>query len=176
MKALLLGRFQPFHLGHLSELREVDGMKDKLSLEKIIIGIGTNGGVDKRHPFDYETIKEMIMPEAQKLRIEVVFYRIPDINDPANYAKHVEKITGCTENDTLIVSGNVYTLACFTDHDRKYQTYTQKKAIVHGIAINATAVREMMVCDDNWKEYVPESTVKVIEKINGTEKLKQFYR
>jgi nicotinamide-nucleotide adenylyltransferase len=172
MKALIIGRFQPFHLGHLGILNEVD----TLGLDEIILGIGTNGGQDKRHPFDYQSVRDMIAPEAEKLATHVEIYRIPDIYDPKNYAKHVENITGCTEKDTIVVSMNPNTVSCFTGFGNNYQTYTQQRVKVKGLEISATAVRDMITNDGPWKEYVPESTKKVIEKTNGAERLKEIYR
>lgn len=57
MNGLLIGRFQPFHMGHLS------AVKFALSqVEKLWIGIGSsNKSHEKRNPFTADERKEMIL-------------------------------------------------------------------------------------------------------------------
>ena len=57
MNGLLIGRFQPFHLGHL------DALKFALSkVEKLWIGIGSsNKPNQKQNPFSADERKQMIL-------------------------------------------------------------------------------------------------------------------
>ena len=52
---LLIGRFQPFHNGHLYLIKEA-----LQSVDRLIIGIGSSNVQNEDNPFDYETRKEMI--------------------------------------------------------------------------------------------------------------------
>lgn len=172
MKALVIGRFQPVTLGHVAMLQETDS----LQLEKILLGIGTNG--DERtptNPFSFDEVKQMWLPELKKLTTDVEIYRIPDINNPPLYAAHVEQITGCNEKDTVVVSDNDYTIDCFRNHGKNYQIHRQKQCIpFNGGYISATKVRQMLVQGAEWQTYVPESTRLIIERINGKRILREF--
>ena len=161
MKALVIGRFQPVHLGHVALLEGIDSM----GLEKILLGIGVEGkGRTERNPFHYQEIKEMLEPVVAKLETPVEMYPIPDIHDSANYAVHVETITGCSENDTIVVSGNEYTLDCFTNYGKNYQTGSiEKRVPVETGYICATKVRECIRTGGPWRDYVPKTTEKFIE-------------
>jgi nicotinamide mononucleotide adenylyltransferase len=172
MNGLVIGRFEPVHYGHVEFLKEVD----KMQLEKIILGIGEEGiGRTPWNPFTYEEVKQMWLPELGKLTTDVELYKIPDINDGQHYASHVEKITGCNEKDTLILSGNGATLDCFTNHGKNYKTHSvgYKIPTVDGY-LCATKIRDMICKDKDWQRYVPESTKKVIEAVDGVNIIKNM--
>ena len=64
MNGLLIGRFQPFHLGHLEALQFASSKVDKLW-----VGLGSsNKPVDKDNPFTAEQRKEI--RRRPHLRIE----------------------------------------------------------------------------------------------------------
>jgi nicotinamide-nucleotide adenylyltransferase len=57
MNGLLIGRFQPFHLGHLEALQFALSKVDKLW-----VGLGSsNKSIEKNNPFTAEQRKEMIL-------------------------------------------------------------------------------------------------------------------
>ena len=166
MQGLIIGRFQPVHNGHVELLKEVDEM----GLEKLILGIGEEGkGRNPRNPFYFDEITQMWLPELKKLATPAELYKIPDIGDDEDYAAYVEKITSCNEQNTILVSGNDYTVDCFTNYGRNYKTKTPTRQIQleNKDYLCATRIRQWMANDGLWKEYVPESTAYVIEKTNG---------
>ena len=76
-KALILGRFQPLHLGHLNIIHEV--MKEGLLP---IIGIGSSQeGNTANNPFTSKERMEMIITIMDGLGTAYEIYNIPDIND-----------------------------------------------------------------------------------------------
>ncbi len=172
MNALIIGRFQPVHNGHVELLRKVDSM----GLEKILLGIGIEGkGRTPRNPFSYDEISQIWLSEIEKLKTKVELYAIPDINDNTRYASHVERITGCSEEDTVVVSGNGYTVDCFTNHGKNYRTHSVGKSVPLGNGyLCATQIREWMLYDGPWRQYVPKSTKDVMEKIDGEQIIKEL--
>ena len=165
MKALVIGRFQPVHKGHIKLVKEAE----EFGLEKLVIGIGVEGnGRTERNPFQYDEVKQMWLPELEKLETPAEIYRIPDIGDSAGYAAHVEAITGCNEEDTVLVSNNPHTIRCFTDFGKNYRVLQTGRAVWAGDGyICATRIREMLREGGNWQEYVPESATRVVEKVDG---------
>lgn len=178
MKAIIIGRFQPVHLGHIGMVQELDTLKEQLGIERIILGIGTAGrGRTQRNPFSYDEVKEMWIPELEKLSIPYDVYEIPDINNKQIYAKHVEDITGCDEKDTILISGNPYTTDCFTQYGRMYEVYEQSPNYPVGDKyLCATMVREMIRDGVDWQEFVPESARKVIDRIDGVRIVRELYQ
>mgnify|MGYP000602936763 CR=1 FL=1 len=47
--ALLLGRYQPFHEGHLALFKEA-----LLRAGQVVIAVRDTGGTDEKNPFDFE--------------------------------------------------------------------------------------------------------------------------
>ena len=53
--ALIVGRFQPFHKGHLFLIKKALTLADK-----VVIGIGSANIIDVNNPIDFETRKKII--------------------------------------------------------------------------------------------------------------------
>ena len=62
--ALLIGRFQPFHKGHLFLIKKALEKADK-----IIIGIGSSNMSDENNPIDFETRKKIIKAVFYKEKV-----------------------------------------------------------------------------------------------------------
>ena len=91
---LFIGRFQPFHVGHLMV---VQGMTKVCG--KIIIGIGSSekSGTDE-NPFTASDRKEMIQRALQAEDIipmfDVEFVELTDHEDDAKWTEHVLERVG----------------------------------------------------------------------------------
>ena len=88
-KGLVLGRFQPFHLGHLELIRAV-----KNRYKKMIIAVGSSQEKGtSENPFDKDERKDMIKLGLENAGIfEYDIVCIDDINDDDRYVAHVESI------------------------------------------------------------------------------------
>ena len=89
MNALFIGRFQPFHHGHLYVITSI--MKEHNS---IVIGIGSSQYSNTlENPFSYSERKEMITRVLTAASISSFqIESIPDIHDPPNWVDHVTKL------------------------------------------------------------------------------------
>lgn len=172
MKGLVIGRFQPVGINHTEMLARAD----ELGLEEILLGIGTiqSGFRNAKNPFSFDEVAEMWYPILRTMRTPVRLCKIPDINNPPRYAEHVETITGCNEKDFVVISGNNYTLDCFTKYGKNYKTLTIDSQVkLDDNYLCASEIRRRILDNEQWQQYVPESTRKVIEKI-GLKKLKEL--
>ena len=89
MNGFLIGRFQPFHLGH------VEAVKFALSkVEQLYIGIGSsNKSHQLRNPFTVEERKQMILSSLDENIIKrVSIYEIPDLDDHSKWVDSVDEI------------------------------------------------------------------------------------
>ncbi len=169
MKALIIGRFQPLHKGHLNLAKKIQEKGYKL-----IIGIGNNGNKrTEKYPFTSKEIENMWEPYREELNAEI--HHIPDIPNDSDYAEHVEKITNCNEDETILVSGNKHTIECFTKYNRNYKILSPDDNILCDYPeISGTLIRKLIKTDEEWKHLVPEGTKKIIEKINGRAIIKKL--
>lgn len=163
--SLFIGRFQPFHNGHLSVLKGMAKISDK-----IIIGIGssnTHGTPDD--PFTREERREMVQRALQEVNIipmhDVAFVNLPDMEEDAVWAKMCLEL--CENQVTTVWTGNEWTKKSFESTGVRIQDIKEMPGV------NATEVRRRMATGGNWKELVPEVVADYLIEIDGVNRLKK---
>jgi len=161
LPALYIGRFQPFHLGHL------DAIKQILRKEKsIIIAIGSaQYSHTPENPFTADERRQMIKAALKEAKIPASKYKIfpvPNIESFPKWPKHVDK--------TLPPYGTVYTGSKIVKNLYKKYGCHEIKPIKFNLKINATLIREKIRKNKNWRELIPASVAKLIEKF-GVERV-----
>ena len=155
MNGLLIGRFQPFHLGHLEALRFALSKVDKLW-----IGIGSsNKSSEKNNPFTADERKEMILSSLDNSisnRIKIFF--IPDLE---NHEKWIENIDMIVPDFDVVFTNDELTQSLYSKRGKKVIQVPYKDREV----LSGTNVRNVIVRDQDWKTLVPEGTKKVLKKI-----------
>jgi nicotinamide-nucleotide adenylyltransferase len=164
MNGLLIGRFQPFHLGHLDALHFALSKVDKLW-----IGLGSsNKPPQKNNPFSADERKKMILDsvdESVKKRIEI--YPIPDLE---NHVKWIELI------DTLVPKFDVV----FTNDELTRHLYSKRAVQVMSIpftkrdVLSGTNIRDLITNDQKWEDLVPEGTKSFLNTISAKQRLKNL--
>ena len=166
IRALVIGRFQPFHLGHLSMVKKVIGDCDKL-----IIGIGSaQFSHSTSNPF---TAGERHLMISRSLEDDEIFdyYLIP-INDLSIYSEWVSHVESLTPPFDVVLSNNPLTQRLFQEKGyrvREVPFFNRKE-------YSGREIRRRMIADENWHELVPEAVVEVMEEIKGVERLQQIAR
>lgn len=159
---LFIGRFQPFHKAHLSDIR--------LALKecgKIIIAIGSSQeSGTKENPFSYKERKEMIEKTLKAHNIfDYDITPIPDVNDDNKWVDHVKKII---PEFNLVYTGNDFTEKLFKEKNIK----VRKIKLIPDV--NATEIRKRILHGDDWKELVPKEVADYVDKIGGAERIKEI--
>jgi len=157
--ALFIGRFQPFHNAHLSdvELELKEG-------NKIIIAIGSSQeSHTKENPFTFEERKDMITEVLKDNKINAEIIAVPDINENEKWVDHVKSII---PNFDVVYTGNDLTEQLFKEKNIPVRKIT----LIPGIS--ATEIRKRIFHGNDWKELVPKEVSDYIEKINGIERIK----
>ncbi len=159
-RGLFVGRFQPFHLGHLQDVK--NALKE---VDELVIGIGSsNESNTKENPFTAEERIEMVdlaLP-ANEIGNYTVF-PIPDLHDDKKWIEHIETLV--PEFD-VVYTGNKWTERCFKG---KYKV--KKVNILEGIS--STIIRDRMIKGGDWQSLVPKEVVGFISKIKGVERVKK---
>lgn len=160
-RGLFIGRFQPFHLGHLQDIK--NALKDA---DELIIGIGSsNERHTKENPFTVEERIEMIdlVLPANDIGNYTVF-PIPDFHDDKKWLEHIETLL--PEFD-VVYTGNKWTERCF-----KGRFKVKKVNMLEGIS--ATVIRHRMIKNEDWQSLVPKEVVDYLSKIKGVERVKKI--
>lgn len=164
MKALFIGRFQPFHLGHLLLLQQLS-----TEYEMIIIGIGSSQYHDTvENPFSEEERKQMIMNALRTVGIQT--YRIvsiPDIHNPPRWVDHVCSIVPSFD---VVISNNPFTRKLFSEKGYvvKGTEYFDRKRY------SGKEIRRRIIQGEPWGDLVPQVVYKYIRTIDGVTRLKHL--
>ena len=164
MNGLLIGRFQPFHLGHLEALRFALSKVDKLW-----VGLGSsNLSPQKNNPFSAEQRKEMILSSIDDLMKEKIsIYFIPDLD---NHIKWIEKI------DTIVPQFEII----FSNDDLTKHLYSKRSIKVESIPflkrdkLSGTKIRNLIISDQKWDDLVPKGTKDFLKKTSAKDFLKNL--
>ena len=146
--ALFIGRFQPFHNGHLDAVRQI--LKEN---DKIIIAIGSaSNTITKKNPYTANQRLQMIRAAIGKTKnYEVIL--IPDINDPPLWPHYVKRLVGPFD---VLYTGSRFTKECF----QKYEKTTPIKSIKKNLKISATQIRN----SKHPENFVPKAVAKLLKK------------
>ncbi|MEK6831818.1 MAG: nicotinamide-nucleotide adenylyltransferase [Thermoproteota archaeon] len=164
MNGLLIGRFQPFHLGHLDALRFALSKVDKLW-----IGLGSsNKPLQKNNPFSAEERKEMILSsidESMKQRIQIYF--IPDLE---NHIKWIELIDALVPKFDTVFTNDELTRHLYSKRDVEVLPIPFVKRDI----LSGTNIRDMIISDQTWEDLVPEGTKNFLYKTSAKQRLKNL--
>jgi nicotinamide-nucleotide adenylyltransferase len=164
MKALFIGRFQPFHLGHLLLLQRL-----ATQYEEMIIGIGSSQYHDTPdNPFSEAERYQMISRALEAVDIQNYhIVSIPDIHNPPKWVDHVCSII---PDFDLIIANNPFTRKLFCEKGFlvKGTEYFYRKRY------SGKEIRRRIINDEPWADLVPKAVYEIICKIDGITRLKRI--
>lgn len=161
MNGLLIGRFQPFHLGHLEAFRFA-----LTKVDKLWIGIGSsNKPPEKSNPFTADERKEMILASIdESIRNRIQIFYIPDFDNHEKWAEHIDTIVPGFD---VIFTNDEMTQTLYSKRGKKFiEVIFKDREILSG-----TNVREKILGDQVWKDLVPEGTKNFLEKMDAKKRL-----
>ncbi len=161
---LLIGRFQPFHKGHLEVVRSIAKKCDSL-----IIGIGS-----AQYSHTYEnpfTAGERHLMISRALKDEGLkeYFLVPivDINRYAVWVSHVVSMVPPFE---VVFTNNSLTRRLFSE--ARYEIHDSP--MFNREIYSGTEIRRRMSMGAEWKDLVPPAVVKVIDDIDGINRIRDL--
>ena len=163
MRGLMMGRFQPFHLGHLNLVKQILEECD----EVIIAITSSQFNYLEKDPFTAGERIEMIHNSLKESDIDLSRCFIVAIENQFNVATWASYLKAALPYFDKIYSGNEYVKMLLEDFaiDVVSPKFLDKKQY------NATRIRLMIISCDNWQNLVPNAVVKFLQKINGRKRL-----
>jgi nicotinamide-nucleotide adenylyltransferase len=165
-RGLYVGRFQPFHLGHL------DAIKYALErVDELIIVIGSaQYSHNSYNPFTAGERLVMVRRALQEAGIvngKIWIVPVPDVHLHMLWVSAVE---GYTPKFGVVYSNEPLTRRLFTEAG-----YTVNEIPLFDRKVySSTVIREKMVKDENWTGFVPKKVSEYIVEIDGVNRLKDL--
>lgn len=158
---LFVGRFQPFHNGHLESITNIS-----TSMDELVVGVGSaDSSHTSKNPF---TAGERIRMIDKSLALEetnVHIVPVVDIERNSVWVSHVECL--CPRFDTVHTNNK---LVSRLFKESGYEVKQHKE--VRRDELSGTEVRRRIVEGSNWESIVPHEVSKHIGEINGVQRLK----
>ena len=167
-RGLYVGRFQPFHKGHLEAIKEVLD-----EIEELVIVIGSAQYSHNIHnPFTAGERLVMIRHALREAGIEYSKLWIVPVPDVHLHMLWVSALEGYTPRFNVVYSNEPLTRRLFTEAGYRVKSvrFFERKIFT------STLVRERMLKDQNWTTLVPKSVAEFINEIDGVNRFRDLNR
>ena len=165
-RGLYVGRFQPFHLGHLSAIKEV--LKE---VDELVIVIGSaQYSHNLSNPFTAGERLVMVREALEECEVDYRRVWIVPVPDVHLHMMWVSSLEGYTPRFDVVYSNEPLTRRLFTEAGYKVKPIRFFDRKVY----SSTEIRERMVKDENWEKLVPKSVAAFIREIDGINRLKDL--
>jgi len=161
---LFIGRFQPFHKGHLATV--------KFALRKVDQLVIVVGSAQKSHepknPFTAGERIRMIKESLDSEKVDVgkiLIIPIPDVDVHSLWTQQVDILVPKYD---VVFANDPFTLMLFRERGVK----TIEAPLVDRTNMQATEIRSRMAMGRKWEILVPVAVVRVVKEINGVERVK----
>ena len=147
-EAMFVGRFQPFHNGHLQAIKSI--LKECKNL-LVVIGSSQESGTEK-NPFKFELRKQLIESCVDD-RVSVI-----DLPDIKNDDKWVQYLVESVPKFKFVYTGSDETKKLF-ELDGRFEV--RNVDFLQGV--NATLIREKIQKKQNVQDLVPYEVDKILQ-------------
>ncbi|MGD6809504.1 MAG: nicotinamide-nucleotide adenylyltransferase [Candidatus Bathyarchaeia archaeon] len=167
-RGLYVGRFQPFHLGHLDAIKEV-----LCKVDELVIVIGSaQYSHNLKNPFTAGERLVMIKQSLQEAGVDLPRVWIVPVPDVHLHMLWVPAVEGYTPKFHALYSNEPLTRRLFMEAGYKVENIHLYERQTY----SSTLIREKMLKDENWTALVPKSVSDFILKIDGVNRLKDLAR
>ena len=162
---LFVGRFQPFHKGHLVTVKFALSRVDQLV---IVVGSAQKSH-EYRNPFTagerIRMIKESLDADDEADVRRILIIPVPDIDVHSLWTHQVDMLVPKYD---VVFANDLFTLMLFHEQGIK----AIEAPLYRRNEMRATEIRKRMVAEENWEDLVPKPVSKVIKEINGIERVR----
>lgn len=161
---LFVGRFQPFHKGHLATVKFALGKVDQLV---IVVGSAQKSH-ESKNPFTAGERVRMIKESLDSDKVDmskVLIIPIPDVDVHSLWTRQVDMLVPKYD---VVFANDPFTLMLFRERGVK----TVEAPLLDRSEMQATEVRKKMATGEAWESLVPAPVAVIIKEISGVERVK----
>lgn len=166
MRSLLIGRFQPFHLGHLEAVRRIAA-----SGEDLILAIGSaQESHTLKNPFTagerWRMIEETLRSEGIR---GVALATIPDVHRNAIWVRHVESLLPPFR---VFYSNNALPSRLFREAGYEVRPIP----FLRRAELSGTEIRRRIAAGEDWESLLPKPVAAVVREVAGDARIRDLLR
>jgi nicotinamide-nucleotide adenylyltransferase len=162
MRALIVGRFQPYHLGHHEAIKNI--LKE---VDELIIAVGSSqNSFELNDPFTAGERIEMISLALKKEKLFDKCFIVP-VDDIQQYGLWASKVISYTPEFDLVYSNNPIVKQLF-----EREGIEVKKMISNLKEIDSIKIRKLMTNGGNWKKLLPKPVIQYLEEMDCVKRMK----
>jgi len=164
MDGLLIGRFQPFHLGHL------DAVLFGLSrAENLFICIGSsNKSNERKNPFSAKERREMIITSIEpSIADRLKIFDVPDVGDHEKWTFEIDKTVPKYD---IVFTNDEFTRTLFEKRKIRVVSVVLKDRE----KFSGTNIRNLITEGKDWRDLVLQGTRNVLDNINAKQRLQNL--
>ena len=167
-RGLYVGRFQPFHSGHLHAI--MDALEE---VDEVVIVIGSaQYSHNVTNPFTAGERLVMIRKALEEAGIDDSRVWIVPVPDVHLHMMWVSSLVGFTPKFDFVYSNEPLTRRLFMEagYEVKAIRFFERKQY------SSTLIREKMLKNEGWEELVPKSVAAFIREIDGINRIQDLTR
>lgn len=166
-RGAFIGRFQPFHLGHLATVKYA-----LRSVPELIIVIGSaQKSHESRNPFTagerIEMIRDSLQDDKEVNIKKILLIPVPDIDMHGLWTREVDLLV---PRYNVVFTNDIFTRQLYIERG----TRVVEPTMYRRKELSATEVRARIAEGKDWKELVTYQTASIIEEIGGVERIRHL--
>ncbi|GEM_PF-101877 len=147
---LLIGRFQPFHLGHLYLLK-----KSFEFIDKLVIGIGSASIYDKNNPLSSWQRRLILKKVIEKESLSEKIIKIVELEDFFNDENWLENVKKQVDRFNLVIGNNEWTNKIMEKAGYQVKRLPYYKRYLY----EGWRIRKLVKNNKSWQDRVPDYLV-----------------
>ncbi|MDH5481487.1 MAG: nicotinamide-nucleotide adenylyltransferase [Candidatus Bathyarchaeota archaeon] len=165
-RGLFVGRFQPFHLGHLNAIKDI--LKE---VEELIIVVGSaQYSHNLNDPFTAGERLTMIRRSLEEAGIDYSRIWIVPVPDVHLHMMWVSAVEGYTPKFDVVYSNEPLSRRLFIEAGYKVKAIRFHERKLY----SSTEIRERILKDESWEKLVPKSVATFVREIDGVNRLRDL--
>jgi len=165
-RGLFVGRFQPFHLGHLGAIKDVLG-----EVDEIVIVIGSaQYSHTVNNPFTAGERLVMVSRALEEAGINFSRVWIVPVPDVHLHMMWVSSVEGYTPKFDVAYSNEPLSTRLLMEAGYRVKTIRFHERKLY----SSTGIRERMLKGESWETLVPKSVAAFIKEIDGINRLRDL--
>jgi nicotinamide-nucleotide adenylyltransferase len=165
---LLVGRFQPFHLGHLEAVKYALRRVDYLF---VVVGSAQRSH-ERDNPFTAAERIAMIKSALDGNGIDPAKWMAIPIPDADSHSLWVSTVESMVPKFNIVFTNDALTYSLFKDEGIEVEAVPYLDRSKY----SATNVRDRILEKKNWESLVPTQVAKLVKKFGGVERVRALMR